>query len=138
MTSLQKWFLLQDDTWELWEINTFKSEDDHYFHIIDQIKVLRVTLWIGHCIFAWRVTWNHAYSLLNLKLFKWVISRAEIRDNFKRVCGRDVTVVQCLGFFKFWCGYGSALEKKWIRIRIQVMDISLRFTDFFNKAELSK
>ena len=37
-------------------------KSDNIFHIIDQRKVSRVLLLIGH----WSVTWNYAYSFFNI------------------------------------------------------------------------
>ena len=61
-------FLLQENIYELWE-----WKNDIFFHIIDQIIVSRVPLWIrymfqgyrcesGIVIFERRVTWNPTYS----------------------------------------------------------------------------
>ena len=38
-------FLLQENEYESLEFNTYAS--DNIFHIIDQIKISRVSLWIG-------------------------------------------------------------------------------------------
>ena len=50
-TKVTRAFLLQEKMLELSEINTFKP----LIHIIYQIKVLRVPLWIGYCHLSLRI-----------------------------------------------------------------------------------
>ena len=64
-------FLLQENILELLEINTIKYRETNIFHIIDQIKVFRVLLWIRHCYLCMEGHLKlYLYSPFSIFIFK--------------------------------------------------------------------
>ena len=70
--SPRKWLayflFIRSNGWTLRNKHLSSQINDGFFHLFHQIKVSRIPLYVGHChVFAWRVTWNYAYSAFNIR-----------------------------------------------------------------------
>ena len=61
---------------QLEKINFKNYKNLYLIHTLIRQWLLRVPLYIGIAIFAWRVTWNNAYSPVNncVNMFSWILS----------------------------------------------------------------